>query len=314
MAKLLLFFTFVAEIIGILLFLFVTLGQYGRIMNEVHVRVPATTANLGPGFDCLGIALQLYNTTTVWRVDAGDSDEMAREAGNAFFRVADVKPFAFGWKTEGGVPRSRGLGSSVTVRLGILHGLNELSGRPLDKHSLFRICSDLEGHPDNAAPAAYGGFAVAPASGPVQCYAVDKSLAFVLLVPSCEILTSEARRVLPRAVPFGDAVVSAGNAAAIAAAFASGNYRKLAGCFDDRLHEPYRERLMPWIPSVVAAARESGALGGWLSGSGSCVACATLVRPEKIANAMLVASGLDECLAAVVRADNSGVRILKKRE
>lgn len=281
-----------------------------RRMNEARVRVPATTANLGPGFDCLGIALQIYNTTTV-RLGRGPAKgDMAAEAADLFFRETKRRAFAFHWEVEGSVPRSRGLGSSVTVRLGVLHGLNELAGRPLVRADLFRLCAGLEGHPDNAAPAAFGGFTITPPSGPLQRYRVGKELCFVLLIPGFEISTPAARTVLPASVPFRDAAFNAASAAAVAAAFAAGNYAALDGAFHDRLHQPFRDPLIPYLAPVLDAARAAGALGGWLSGSGSTIACATLRRPDKIANAMIVASNLDEAVAIAVRADNSGVKIL----
>ena len=279
-------------------------------MNEVRVRVPASTANLGPGFDCLGIALRMYNTTTVRRGRGPAKGDMATEAATLFFREAGIRPFAFHWGVEGSVPRSRGLGSSVTVRLGVLHGLNELAGRPLDRMDVFRLCAGLEGHPDNAAAAAFGGFTIAPPAGRLQRYKIDESLRFALLIPEFEISTPAAREALPVRIPLRDAVFSAGCAAAISAAFATRNYRHLAGCFNDRLHQPYREPLIPFLSPVIHAACKSGALGGWLSGSGSTIACATLSNPEKVADAMIAASGLDSAVAVVVGADNSGVRIL----
>ncbi len=279
-------------------------------MNQASVRVPATTANLGPGFDCLGVALQIYNTTTVRRGRGADPGGMASGAAAAFFRESGQKPFAFSWSVAGDVPRSRGLGSSVTVRLGVLHGLNELAGRPLDRHALFRICAALEGHPDNAAPAAYGGFTVVPSCGPLQRYPVKKALHFLLLIPAFEISTPAARKVLPAKISLADAVLSAGNAAAIAAAFASGDYKKLSGCFGDRLHQPHREKLLPCLPAVIAAAGAAGALGGWLSGSGSTIACIATRHPEKIARAMAAAAGLEGAAVFCVGADNSGVRIV----
>lgn len=285
--------------------------EQSMAMNTVRVRVPATTANLGPGFDSLGIALQLYNTTAVTRGKGGDPGDMARQASEVFFREAKQKPFAFQWGVQGDVPRSRGLGSSVTVRLGVLHGLNELAGRPLDKHALFRLCSELEGHPDNAAPAAYGGFCIAPPEGAVQRYKVSDALLFLLLIPEMELATADARRVLPAKISLKDAAYSAANTAAIAGAFASGDYAKLAGCFGDRLHQPYRTKLLPFLPKVLESASANGALGGWLSGSGSTIACLTTKRPEKIAPAMIVASGLDQACVIGVRADNSGVKILR---
>ena len=280
-------------------------------MNQASVRVPATTANLGPGFDCLGVALKIYNTTTVCRGRGADPGEMAREAADAFFHEAGGKPFAFSWSVTGDVPRSRGLGSSVTVRLGVLHGLNELAGRPLDRRRIFLICAGLEGHPDNAAPAAFGGFTVVPPKGVVQRFPVDKSLRFLLLIPAFEISTPAARKALPNKISLADAVLSVGNAAAVSAAFASGDYARLAGCFGDRLHQPYRERLLPCLSGVIAAAESAGAIGGWLSGSGSTIACITTRQPGKITRAMMAAAGLPDAAVVVVGADNSGVRILK---
>jgi homoserine kinase len=279
-------------------------------MTFARVRVPATSANLGPGFDSLGVAVRLYNTTTVFKGRGPAPGDMASEAADLFFKESQTKPFAFHWSVEGDVPRSRGLGSSVTVRLGVLHGLNELAGRPLDRHAVFRLCSELEGHPDNAAPGAYGGFCVAPANGPVQRYAVAEELAFVFLIPANELETEKARNLLPKTLPFSDAVLCAGNAAAIAGAFASADYKKLAGCFGDRIHQPYRAKVLPFLDRVIEGGRAAGALGGWLSGAGSAVACATLVRPDRVANAMVSACGLDAACAIVLRADNRGVRIL----
>ena len=137
-------------------------------MQEVTIQVPATSANLGPGYDCLGVALEIYNRVTVKRQAApGGSapSPMVEQAAAEFFSASNHHAFGFQWEIEGEVPRSRGMGSSVTVRLGLLHGLNELCGKPLSKETIFRICAALEGHPDNAAPAAFGGFTVAnPAS------------------------------------------------------------------------------------------------------------------------------------------------------
>ena len=131
-------------------------------MQTVTVEVPATTSNLGPGYDCLGIALGLANRVTITRADdAPPPLPMAREAADAFFARAEVAPFAFTCEIAGDVPMSRGLGSSVTLRMGTVTGLNALAGGPLSRATIFEICAGLEGHPDNAAPAMFGGFTVA---------------------------------------------------------------------------------------------------------------------------------------------------------
>jgi len=131
-------------------------------MQQIAVRVPASTSNLGPGFDCLGIALRIYNTITI------APDELPRqlqppivsEAAGLFFKQARRRAFSFSCSIREQIPRSRGLGSSATIRLGTLLALNRLSGDPLDRFTIFRVCAELEKHPDNAAPATFGGFTV----------------------------------------------------------------------------------------------------------------------------------------------------------
>ena len=281
-------------------------------MDSVSIRIPATCANLGPGYDCLGVALQLFNRVTVRRGRADAKPHpMAVSAGSLFFKAAESKPFEFAWQICGDIPQSRGLGSSVTVRLGILHGLNELSGRPLEREEIFHLCSQLEGHPDNAAPAEFGGFTVASEDG-CLAFPVDATLKFILLIPDFEISTPEARKVLPPDVQHELAVASAGNAARITAAFASGQYEALIGAFDDYLHQPFRQPLIPFLPLVIESGEEAGALGGFLSGSGSTIACVTLEKPEAVAAAMLksVPSGV-KARTAIFQADNQGVKIEK---
>jgi len=288
--------------------IFVPLGENGAMPSTVRVRVPATSANLGPGFDALGVALQLANVVTVRRLAVTSShDAMAAEAGAAFFKAARQRAFAFGWEIVGDVPRSRGLGSSVTVRLGLLHGLNRLAGAPLDNERLYRLCAELEGHPDNAAPAAFGGFTVARPDGSYQRFRVAPTLRFALLIPDFEVRTADARSVLPKQVPFPDAVHSAGNAAAIAAAFASRNYAALRDCFADGLHQPYRASLVPGLDKIIAAGVKAGAVGGWLSGSGSTIACLVLGDAEPVAAAMKRASGFKTAVTAIAAPDNRGV-------
>ena len=276
-------------------------------MNEVTIRVPATTANLGPGYDCLGVALQIYNRVTVARSETPPSHPMVDEVVGKFFTARNTAPFPFSWKIEGDVPRSRGMGSSVTVRLGLLHGLNELAGRPLDAKALFAICAQLEGHPDNAAPAAFGGFTVA-GGAEIARFPVAPELSFVLLIPDFEIATPAARRVLPAQLDRLAAAQSCANACRITAAFAAQDYALLRGAFVDQLHQPFREReLIPFLSRVIAAGERAGALGGFLSGSGSTICCVTEENPEEIAAAMLAASGNAGARTVITTADNEGV-------
>ena len=219
---------------------------------------------------------------------------MMRESGQRFFEAAAVAPFKFSVSITGDVPPSRGLGSSVTVRLGVMHALNELSKGTLTRAQLFELCATLEGHPDNAAPAEFGGFTVAR---DLECqqFSVSARLHFVLLVPDFEIATAQARRVLPSRVARLDAVKSCWERLChhrrIRLARISKNCAARLGI---GLHQPFRRKLIPFLDHVIAAGEAAGALGGFLSGSGSTIACLTLRSPEKVARAMLEAAGRTE--------------------
>ena len=271
--------------------------------SRVQVRVPASTSNLGPGFDCLGLALQLYNTTTLTRSDeAKPPHGMIGETASAFFQRATggkVAPFGFEARIDGDIPISRGLGSSVTVRLGVLMGLAELvrDSFPVTREQLLALLIELEGHPDNAVPSFLGGFAVCahasadPADGFVYTrLPVKPELSFVTLVPELRLSTEAARGLLPKEVPFRQAVQNVQRTARITAAFCTGDYAALRGMFVDHLHQPFRQVLIPGFDAILAAAQEAGALGSFLSGSGSCLMAVTLDHVDAISAAMLEAA------------------------
>jgi len=284
-------------------------------MQQVTVRVPASTSNLGPGLDCLGIAVRLYNDVTVIRAAKSRPQAIAGEAADLFFRHARCASFSFSVSITGNIPRSRGLGSSVTLRLGILHALNALTGNRLDPLSIFQLCAQLEGHPDNAAPAVFGGFAVVHSSMSAlptfQRFEVSQRLYFVLLIPELEIKTSLARQILPSRISRTAAAENCANACAITAAFASRNYEKLRGAFGDQLHQPFRTKLIPFLPRVIAAAEKAGALGAFLSGSGSTICAITLQDRDRIAAAMKRAAGSTSSRTIIVTADNRGARFVR---
>jgi homoserine kinase len=276
-------------------------------MDKVTVRIPATSANLGPGFDCLGVALELHNRVTVVRGGVPIADAMVGAAGDAFFAAAGVRPFDYGWSIAGDIPRSRGLGSSVAVRLGILHGLNELAAQPLDPTALYLLCAHLEGHPDNAAPAAFGGFAAAKSDGSYFRCDIAPGVRFVVLIPQDEVDTDASRTELPETVSRLDAVFNVAQASMITAAFASQRYDLLRGSMLDRLHQPYRETRLPHLNRAIAAGVEAGALAGYLSGSGSAVACVTIEQHDAVAAAMQ--STLPSSRVLVLGADNRGAHV-----
>ena len=276
--------------------------------KQIIVRVPASTSNLGPGFDCLGIALRLHNEIMIERGQPARLPAIVHEAAELFFKTTRQRPFPFSCSARERVPRMRGLGSSATIRLGVLEGLNAICRAPLDRVAIFRLATSLERHPDNAAPSLFGGFTVARGEM-VQQFPVSSRLYFVLLVPNFEIKTTAARRILPRKILRPAAVENCANACTITAAFASREYEKLRGAFFDRLHQPFRMKLIPMLPRVIAAAEKAGALGAFLSGSGSTICAITLKNKEKVAVAMQRAAGSVKSETIITTADNLGLRI-----
>jgi homoserine kinase len=279
---------------------------------SVAVQVPATTSNFGPGFDCLGAALQLWNRVTIDRADQDiPLPEIVAEAAGLFFRHSGILPFPFRFTITGEVPRARGLGSSVTVRAGVLIALNHYLNQPFALEQICGLCTELEGHPDNAAAAIFGGFTIVnSATNRVDRFDIDPEIKFVLFIPDFEVKTSDARRVVPATYPREAVVQNLANVSRIAAAFASKRYNLLQDAFADRLHLPFREPLVPFLGKVLDAATQSGAIGGFLSGSGSTIACLTLSDGEKVAAAMKRSATEANAKVLIVSADNAGAKIL----
>lgn len=302
-----------------------------KLPNRVTVRVPGSTSNCGSGFDTLGLALSIYNNVTLTRGDwrgsrpAAASDthglDMADEAAALFFVRAGIEEFGYELSISGEVPMSRGLGSSVTLRAGVVAALNELSGAKLSKEVLCSLVTQLEGHPDNATPAVIGGFCVArcdPHTGEllgVLRKPIARDLCFVVVSPDQELETKKARGILPKELPYFDAIKSVNSAAYVVAAILSGEYDRLRDAVRDFLHEPYRLPLIPGAKNAIEAGVAAGALTGWLSGSGSSVLC--VARPTKAAKvgramaAAFAAHKLDGTIH-LLYADNHGLRVVKK--
>jgi homoserine kinase len=199
------------------------------------------------------------------------------------------------------------------VRLGLLIGLNAMANGPLDREDLFRLAAALEGHADNAAAACFGGFTIVrPPGSPVLRYEVDPRLKVVLCVPDFEVQTPAARRALPESYPRQVVVGNLAGVAAVTAAFVGRDYELLRGAFGDQIHQPYRQPLVPFLPSVLQAAEEAGALGGFLSGSGSTIACVALKNTAAVAAAMQAAVPGATAEVHVVEVDNAGARIVTK--
>lgn len=295
-------------------------------MNSVSIKVPASTSNLGSGFDTLGLAVKLYNVVRVercagagnqlnWELIADDRAWFERALGEAkelFCRAARKKAFGVRVGLKAAVPMARGLGASATIRVGFLAALNELSEAGLNRAALLELATELEGHPDNASPAIFGGFTVSGRVGrSVRClsFRVSPKLQCVTLVPRTGISTEAARKLLPSSYSKADAAHALNRSALITAAFASRNYEMLRGVFDDRVHQPYREKLLPPLSRVIAAGEKAGALGGFLSGSGSSIMCLTLDHAAAVARAMK--RELPDSEVLVLSPDASGFRVLR---
>jgi len=303
-----------------------------RQFNQVTVRVPGSTSNCGSGFDTLGLALSVYNSVTLTRGDwsgarpATDRDTaglgMADEAAALFFVRAGVEEFGYELAISGDVPMSRGLGSSVTLRAGVVAALNEMAGAKLTKDDLCSLVTQLEGHPDNATPAVIGGFCVArsdPHTGEllgVLRKPIGRDLTFVVVSPDQELETKKARGILPKELPYFDAIKSVNSAAYVVAAILSGEYDRLRDAVRDFLHEPYRLPLIPGAKNAIESGVAAGALTGWLSGSGSSVLC--VARPTKAARvgrAMATAFAAHKLPSTIqlLHADNAGLKVVKRR-
>ena len=271
---------------------------------RVRVRVPATSANLGPGFDALGLALALHNEVTLeeadrvsvavegegsGRLDEGAKNVVARGAALAFEIAGRAFP-GVRLHCVNRIPLSRGLGSSAAAWVGGLIAANALMGEPLDQDALLAAATRAEGHPDNVAAAILGGLTVSCADGPrvtAVSLAVPREIEWVVLVPETESSTREARAVLPESVPRVDAIFNVQRVSLFLAALAAGRVELLALAMQDRLHQPYRLRLFPWMDAVAAAGREAGALGCVLSGAGPAMLAAVRRHGgESIARAM----------------------------
>jgi len=268
------------------------------IGRSVDVEAPATIANLGAGYDCLGLAVELPLRVTVEAVspardplaidltvegdcigelpeDRSNRFVVALEAGLAELGLAAFEGLGWRVRMTNPIPLARGLGSSAAATVAGLVAAWALVDRPVDAATVLRLATRIEGHPDNVAPALLGGLVASIAlDDTVEAVRLDppKHLLVVAWIPERKLATSEMRRVLPDSVPRTDAIANLARVAVGVAGLASGRTDVLGLLTEDRLHEPYRASVYPELPRLVAAAREAGALGAFLAGAGSTVA------------------------------------------
>jgi homoserine kinase len=273
------------------------------------VEVPATSANLGPGFDALGMAIDLINTVSVEPADqteitirgegagqipSGERNLVLRSMATASRRWGVQLPCAR-IVCDNAVPLSRGLGSSSAAIVAGLLVAAWLTGRPRDDE-ILHLAAEIEGHPDNVTPALLGGVqACAIVDGRVVHARVPVARPFgiALFVPDSPMPTREARRVLPRRIEVHDAVYNISRACLLVAALASGELGAIRAGTQDMLHQPPRARLFPAMPVLFHAALEAGALGAFLSGAGSTIVALTEGDPWPVARAIAAAAARD---------------------
>jgi homoserine kinase len=295
----------------------------------VTVCIPATSANLGPGFDCMGIALTLYNEIDMAEAPDGPdieitgegADIIPRDENNTVYGVAMYllgrlgrRPRGLRLRQRNGVPVQSGLGSSSTAIVGGLVAANALVGRPLAKEELLGLAAEIEGHPDNVAPALLGGLVVASSVGrQVDFIRVPvPELKIVVAVPAIRVSTPAARALLPDRIPHADAVFNIGKAVLVVLALERGDYDLLSRAMHDRLHQPYRAPLIPGLMGVFASAREAGAAGVAISGAGPSLIAFAPNGHEQIGQAMVAAfekAGLP-ARALVLDVEREGARVV----
>lgn len=297
--------------------------------SSVTITVPGSTSNCGAGFDTLGMAVNLANRVTVSRAESGTEIKAARQsdgraqdmvstAAALFFKNTGKSAFGFNYRIEGEVPATRGLGSSVTVRAGIIAALDSLSGSGLTKSRMVALVTELEGHPDNAAAGVLGGFCVARSDPDTGAYIdtvrieVPDELVFVTASPLLEVSTHASRGTLPAKLPYFDAVRSINSATYFVAAMMAGDYDRLRQAVSDYMHQPYRLPGIPGAEEAIVSGIKAGALTGWLSGSGSSVMCvARRAQAEVVLAAMrgVFTTAGQDCEAMILQADNQGLRL-----
>lgn len=268
---------------------------------KVSVKVPASSANIGPGFDCLGMALPIYNTITIEEtvmpgtgieinmmseeetIDEMVFDDIPRDENNLVYKAVEMlynsigqEPSELKINIQTGIPITRGLGSSSSIVVGGLLAANKLLGNPADETALLAIATEVEGHPDNVAPAILGGVVLATQEddGLVSYCKLDwpEEWDITVCIPDFQLSTEIARSILPKEVPLQDAIFNSKHLAMLIQAINTKDSKLMKVALKDRLHQPYREKLVPGMREIMDAFKhEDDVLGVVLSGAGPSI-------------------------------------------
>lgn len=251
----------------------------------IEVRVPATSANMGPGFDCLGVALDIFNTFYVEEIENGleiegceeeykNEDNLVYKSMQRCFERVGYKAKGIKIKIDGEIPKSRGLGSSASCILGGVLAANEISGRKLNDKEILELATEIEGHPDNVSPALYGGMQVSIKEGSKvfnERIELPDGIKFCAIIPDFTLSTREARNVLPQKISYRDAAFNVGRASLLIAALSKGNFDLLKAACMDRMHENYRGSLIRNYYEIISASNYLNPSGVFLSGAGPTI-------------------------------------------
>ncbi|MEH2355065.1 homoserine kinase [Nostoc sp.] len=290
------------------------------VVSTITVTVPATTANLGPGFDCIGAALKLYNEFKFTRLEEGgliihvngteaervqtDESNLLYQAFVKFYQHIEQTPPTVKIEIKLGVPLARGLGSSATAIVGGLVAANQLEGAPMSQSQVVELAIAMEGHPDNVVPALLGGCRLAATSGAgweICDVPWHKDVVPVVAIPNFELSTSEARGVLPTEVSRADAIFNTAHLGLLLRGLETGNGQWLKTALQDKLHQPYRKALIPGYDALNIAAVSAGAYGMVISGAGPTLLALADQLHSKAVEAAMLAAWQEEGITAEVR-------------
>jgi len=274
----------------------------------VKVRVPGTTANCGPGFDAVGIACTIYNELELTLSEQGglvidiigegkgniprDERNIVWQVMQSVFKKVGKNYKGIHIKMNNQIPLSRGLGSSAAAIVAGLVAANAATGNVLSKEELLDMATLVEGHPDNVAPALFGGITTSIMKDEQAHYLrfiPPAKLSMVVAIPDFNLSTHAARQVLPQTVPFKDAVFNISRTALVIGALCQGEFQHLRYALEDKIHQPYRQHLIPGMQEVFVAALEKGAFGVALSGAGPCLIAFAQKECEEIGAGMVEA-------------------------
>lgn len=295
------------------------------------VRVPGTTANCGPGFDTVGIACTIYNElelnlsekgTLIIEVEGEGKEYISTDENNIIYQAIQAvldkvgKPYqGIHLKLYNKIPLARGLGSSAAAIVGGLIAANQATGNTLSQDDIFAMATTIEGHPDNVAPAIFGGITISVMQGnqPVSLrFIPEKSLRMVVTIPDFNLSTHAARQVLPSAISITDAVFNISRVALLVGALCKGEFQHLKSALEDKIHQPYRKQLIPGMQQVFDAAVAKGAFGAAISGAGPCLIAFTESNYDEIGSAMVQAFTDNNVKAkyVILNIDTEGAKVI----